>query len=69
MKSDLVEILTNNLLVPVEIEVAVTKKKGENRSMTKKSEYKIKRLHLGRIYVSKMLNYYVGCSQEFIYSF
>lgn len=25
--------------------------------MTKKSEYKIKRLHLGRIYVSKMLNY------------
>lgn len=27
MKSDLVEILTNNLLVPVEIEVAVTKKK------------------------------------------
>lgn len=36
VRSGLVEILTSNLLVPAEIEVAVTKKKGENQSMTKK---------------------------------
>lgn len=40
MKSDSVEILTNNLLVPAEIEVAVTKKKGENQSMSKKVSIK-----------------------------
>lgn len=48
VKSDLVEILTNNLLVPAEIEVAVTKKKGENQSMTKKSEYKILKITTGK---------------------
>lgn len=37
VKSDSVEILTNNLLVPAEIEVAVTKKKGENQSIPKMS--------------------------------
>lgn len=47
VKSDLVEILTNNLLVPAEIEVAVTKKKGENQSMTKNSEYKILKITTG----------------------
>lgn len=42
VRSGLVEILTSNLLVPAEIEVAVTKKKGENQSMTKKSLQNIK---------------------------
>lgn len=42
VRSGLVEILTSNLLVPAEIEVAVTKKKGENQSMTKKSVQSIK---------------------------
>lgn len=43
VKFDSVEILTNNLLVPAEIEVAETKKKGENQSMPKKVSIKYKR--------------------------